>query len=89
MLSKRVESHAETVTARLGCEHHQILSTAVPEVVTTRDGEEGWWFLILLAPALWATWDYLRQGDISGAVEGFGRQGTFFTNFFKDENTRH
>ena len=23
----------------------------------------GWWSLILIVPAVWATWDYARHGD--------------------------
>lgn len=29
----------------------------------------GWWFLLLLIPAAWATWDYLKTGDFFSQVD--------------------
>lgn len=29
----------------------------------------GWWSLLLLAPAIWATWDYVKTGDMFTQVD--------------------
>ena len=29
----------------------------------------GWWILLLVAPAVWATWDWVRRGDLYSTVD--------------------
>ena len=29
----------------------------------------GWWSLLLLAAAVWATWDYLKRGDMFSQID--------------------
>lgn len=40
---------------------------------------------MILAPALWATWDYLRRGGMFERVDSVGRIGAFLPNAWRDD----
>jgi hypothetical protein len=43
----------------------------------------GWWSLLVWVPALWATWDYLRRGDMFGAVDSGSRAGYYLPGLWR------
>ena len=45
----------------------------------------GWWFLSLVVPAVWATWDYWRKGEMFEAVDGISREGAFVPEAFRED----
>lgn len=44
-----------------------------------------WWSLLLVVPAVWATWDYIKRGDQFGAVDRATREGKFLPDAFDDD----
>jgi uncharacterized membrane protein YdbT with pleckstrin-like domain len=44
----------------------------------------GWWSLVLVAGAVWATYDYLKRGDVFGPVaRAVSRSGAFLPGAWK------
>ena len=37
----------------------------------------GWWALLLLAMAVWTTWDYLKKGDMFSTADGVSKMGAW------------
>lgn len=48
----------------------------------------GWLSLLIVLPALWTTWDYLRRGDMFGAVDGASRMGAFLPGAWRRRDDR-
>ena len=44
----------------------------------------GWWALIVLVPALWASWDYLKKGGFFESVDSVTKAGKFLPDAFDD-----
>jgi hypothetical protein len=45
----------------------------------------GWFFFVILAGMIWATWDYYRKGGMIEAVEGIEREGVLLPNAFRED----
>jgi hypothetical protein len=52
-------------------------------MLTVLSLQMGWWSLLVWVPALWATWDYLRRGDMFGAVDSGSRAGYYLPGLWR------
>jgi len=49
----------------------------------------GWWVLVLVAPAIWATRDYVIRGDFFGGVDQVSKIGGYLAGGLGHDDDEH